>query len=72
MPVSVGRPTATRPGRPATPRQRPGGDKRHAFAPHLLTVSIALLLWTAPALTLAQDYRPNAALGELLAHTPYV
>ena len=43
---------------------------RHAFPFHLTTVCLALLLWAAP--TLAQDYRPNAALGELLAHTPYV
>ena len=45
---------------------------RHAFPPRLLTFAVALLLWAAPALTLAQDYRPNAALSELLAHTPYV
>ena len=43
---------------------------RHAFLSRLPTVCLALLLWAAPAL--AQDYRPNAALGELLAHTPYV
>jgi hypothetical protein len=45
---------------------------RHAFPSRLLAVAIALLPWAAPTLTLAQDYRPNAALGELLAHTPYV
>ncbi|BAH76202.1 hypothetical protein [Solidesulfovibrio magneticus] len=45
---------------------------RHAFLPRLLAVSIALSPWAIPALTLAQDYRPNTALGELLAHMPYV
>ena len=44
---------------------------RHAFPPFLLAVLAALAAW-APIRTQAQDYRPNAALGELLAHTPYV
>ena len=45
---------------------------RHAFLPGLFAVLVALAAWTAPIRALAQDYRPNAALSELLAHTPYV
>ena len=45
---------------------------RHAFLPGLFAVLVALAVWAPPIRVLAQDFRPNAALGELLAHTPYV